>query len=67
MVIFNTFYKGNLPFFQIILKEENPTQFMTLEIVNNAVKDYTLMVPFIPNDKAREKNFTLSLLRTGNS
>ena len=56
VVICNKFYKGNLPFFQILLKEENPTQFMTLEIVNNAVKDYTLIVPFIPNDKAREKN-----------
>ena len=56
VVICNKFYKGNLPFFQIILKEENPTQFMSLEIVNNTVKDYTLMVPFIPNDKANEKN-----------
>ena len=55
VVFSNKFYKGNLPFSQLILKEENPTQFMSLEIVNNAVKDYTLMVPFIPNDKAREK------------
>ena len=29
---------------------------MTLEIVNKAVKDYSFMVLFIPNDKAREKN-----------
>ena len=50
------FYKGNLPFFQLMINEKNPMQFLSLDNINHALKDYTMMVPFVPNDKARENN-----------
>ena len=50
------FYKGNLPFFQLMINKENPMQFLSLDNINHALKDYTMMVPFVPNDKARENN-----------